>query len=91
VSTGEVPYAFESARVVGSEQVSVAAGSFDAMRVELDGRVSNVLLGGSAVIRGYTSFRQTVWYAPKVKRVVKLVMETPRFATAYELESYSVR
>lgn len=90
-ATGEIPYFFEGARVSGQERISVPAGTFDAVRVELDGRVSNILTGGSAVIRGYTNFKQTVWYAPQVKRFVKLVSQGPNHVTAYELESYSLR
>jgi serine protease Do len=87
----EVPYSLDKARVVGSERITVAAGTFDAIRVEFEGRISNVLLGGSAVMRGYASFKQTVWYAPQVKRIVKLLAEGTSYATAYELESYSLR
>jgi hypothetical protein len=61
------------------------------MRVELNGRISNAAMGGSAIVRGYARFRQTVWYAPQVKRVVKSVATGPNFTTQYELESYSLR
>jgi serine protease Do len=88
---GEVPYSFESARVVGPERVVVAAGSFEAVRIELGGKVSNIILGGSAVMRGYSSFKQTVWYAPQAKRIVKLLAEGPGYTTGYELESYALR
>lgn len=90
-TTGEIPYFFEAARVSGQERVTVAAGTFDAIRVELDGKISNILAGGSAVIRGYSPFKQTVWYAPQVKRFIKLVASGPNFSTAYELETYSLR
>ena len=87
----EVPYTFESGRVHGNEQVVVPAGTFDAIRVELTGQVSNLLYGGSQTARGYVHFRQTVWYAPKVKRIVKTLMQFPSQTTVYELESYSLR
>jgi hypothetical protein len=90
-AAGDVPYTFDSARVVGQERINLAAGSVDALRVELGGRYSNAMMGGSAVFRGYTSFKQTVWYAPQLKRAVKILAEGPGFATAYELESYSLR
>lgn len=90
-TNSEIPYTFEGARVVGTERITVAAGSFDSVRVDLDGKISNVLLTGSAVMRGYASFKQTVWYAPEVKRIVKLAAQGPGFSTAYELESYSLR
>ncbi len=88
---GEVAYSFERGRVTGQERVTVAAGNFDAVRIELDGRVSNIMIGGSAVMRGYSSFKQTVWYAPEVKRIVKVLSQGPRYTTAYELESYALR
>ncbi len=88
---GEVAYSFERGRVTGQERVTVAAGSFDALRIELDGRVSNIMIGGSAVMRGYSSFKQTVWYAPEVKRIIKVLSQGPRYTTAYELESYALR
>jgi len=90
-ASGDVPYGIDGGRVIGPERVSVAAGNFDTLRVELSGRVSNMALGGSAVVRGYAIFKQTVWYAPQVKRVVKSFAEGPGFATLYELESYSLR
>jgi len=90
-ASGDVPYGIDNAHVVGPEQVTVAADTFDSLRVELSGRVSNMALGGSAIVRGYAIFKQTVWYAPQVKRVVKSFAEGPGFATLYELESYSLR
>jgi hypothetical protein len=89
--SGDLPYRFDGGRVIGSEQVTVPAGTFDAVRVELNGRVSNLAMGGSAIVRGYARFRQTVWYAPQVKRVVKSLANGPNFTTQYELESYSLR
>jgi hypothetical protein len=91
IVSGDLPYRLDGGRVIGSEQVTVAAGTFDAMRVELNGRISNAAMGGSAIVRGYARFRQTVWYAPQVKRVVKSVATGPNFTTQYELESYSLR
>jgi hypothetical protein len=90
-AAGDIPYSFDNARVVGQERVTVAAGTFEALKLELDGRVSNSIIGGGTVGRGYTRFKQTVWYAPEVKRVVKVLAEGGGFANAYELESYSLR
>jgi serine protease Do len=89
--SGDLPYRLDGGRVIGSEQVTVAAGTFEAVRVDLNGRISNAALGGSAIVRGYARFRHTVWYAPQVKRVVKSVATGPSFTTQYELESYSLR
>jgi hypothetical protein len=71
--------------------VIVAAGTFDTVRVDLNGRISNMAMGGSNIARGYARFRQTVWYAPQVKRVVKSVATGPNFTIQYELESYTLR
>ena len=89
--SGDLPYRLDGGRVIGLEQVTVAAGTFDTVRVDLNGRISNAALGGSAIVRGYARFRQTVWYAPQVKRVVKSVATGPSFTTQYELESYALR
>ena len=89
--SGDLPYRLDGGRVIGTEQVTVAAGTFEAVRVDLNGRISNAALGGSAIVRGYARFRQSVWYAPQVKRVVKSVATGPSFTTQYELESYSLR
>jgi hypothetical protein len=89
--SGDVPYRIDYGRVIGPERVTVAAGTFDAVRVELRGRVSNLALGGSALVRGYARVDQTVWYAPLVKRVVKTFVKGPNSTTQYELESYSLR
>lgn len=60
-------------KVVGVESVTVPAGTFDAMKIELEtfwvykgafGRVGGGLTTGS--------FNQTIWYAPKAKRFVKM-------------------
>jgi len=89
--SGDLPYRLDGGRVIGLEQVAVPAGTFDALRVELNGRISNLAIGGSGIVRGYARFRQTVWYAPQAKRVVKSVANGPNFTTQYELESYSLR
>jgi hypothetical protein len=49
------------------------------------------MLSGSQTARGLVAFRQTVWYAPQVKRAVMTVMELPNQTVAYELESYALR
>jgi hypothetical protein len=96
------PYSFHSAHVVGMERVQVPAGTFEAMRVDLEGRVSRRHLNARSGHDERTvarrprnafrdaAFRQSVWYAPQVKRIVRLLMEADGFAVAYELESYSL-
>ena len=77
-------------RVVGKESVTVPAGSFDAIKVEAEGR-------------GYTLFKQvlvhsiiTIWYAPDVKRFVKYKAlsfegQLPQELNTFELVDYHVQ
>jgi hypothetical protein len=77
-------------RVVGKESVTVPAGSFEAVKVEAEGR-------------GYTLFKQilvhsiiTIWYAPKAKRFVKYTAlsfegQLPQELNTFELVDYKVQ
>jgi hypothetical protein len=77
-------------RVVGKESVTVPAGSFDAVKIEAEGR-------------GYTLFKQiqvhsiiTIWYAPEVKRFVKYTAlsfegQLPTELNTFELMDYRVK
>ena len=58
-----------TARVVGWEEVTVPAGKFRALKVELDGSFQRLdtSIAGSA--------RNVIWYAPEVKRWVKQTYE----------------
>jgi uncharacterized caspase-like protein len=51
------------AKVAGAEKVTVAAGTFDALRIEID----QVVLGP----RWSAARKATYWFSPQVKRVVK--------------------
>jgi hypothetical protein len=92
---GEPLYRVRQARVAGVERVQVPAGSFEAIRVDVEGSVSARHLypgWGKRYRRGQeTSFQQTVWYAPRAKRIVRLLMQADGVKTAYELESYALR
>jgi len=57
-----------SARVLGTERVRTAAGTFDAVKVEVN------LTAGSASFS--TQRRATFWYAESAKRLVKSTMRT---------------
>jgi hypothetical protein len=87
-----------SARVVGTETVQVPAGTFNAVRIVVDqswrpgpsasqfGQHQMATLNGGRTI--------TVWYAPEVKRAVKIssrhgVGETPPVDTHFDLELVS--
>jgi hypothetical protein len=64
-----------TARAVGSESVSVPAGTFNALRVEILG--TRLFLGGqmdpaAAAVRLYA----TAWLAPAVKRTVRFTFQT---------------
>lgn len=56
-------------RVVGWEDVSVAAGRFHALKIEARGGYERLDRDGSSRVRA------DVWYAPQVKRWVKYVYE----------------
>jgi hypothetical protein len=58
-----------STRVYDWEQVTVPAGTFRALRIEASGRRSGNF-SSRATVTG--RFRVVVWYAPDVKRYVKL-------------------
>jgi hypothetical protein len=85
---GDTPFDIEQARVVGPERIRVAAGSFDAIRVDLEGKREREAYRRERFRD--RSFRQSVWYAPQVKRIVRSLMEVDGRATAYELESYAL-
>jgi hypothetical protein len=62
-------------KVIGPEQISVPAGKFNAVKVELYGnRTADVsrAQAGSIAVRS----KHVIWYAPEVKRVVKQTRNT---------------
>lgn len=69
-------------RFVGTEMVGVPAGTFEAKKLLIEGtqfaRTSHV----AALSR---KFRMTVWYAPAVKRFVKLSISAPEVGMASSL------
>ena len=79
-------------RIVTTERVSVPAGEFDAVRVELKAtRPINGIRSQFA-----TRMTQVIWYSSKVKRVVKYTVLTeipisgPNDRDLYELASYTL-
>jgi len=89
--TGEPAYMLTNGRVLGAERLTVAAGSFDAIKARFDGQVSNAWLTNIVMFRGFRPISVTVWYVPDVKRAAKVVLETDQSVEAYELESYKLR
>lgn len=73
-----------STTVVGWEMVEVPAGKFQAIKLEVDTMVQP--LDGS---RAYPR-QVTFWYAPDVRRWVKLLVFTPRVNSNEELLSYKL-
>lgn len=73
-----------SVKVVGWESVEVPAGKFRAVKLELDSMVKP--LDGSRAFPRQLS----VWYAPEVRRWVKLQGETPRNKFSEELLDYKL-
>jgi hypothetical protein len=84
----EVGAAYPGARAQGwsydglrqaDEQVTVPSGTYKAVRVEINGRSGTAgapTLRGGAVARYVARFQYTLWYAPEVKRYVKIHQET---------------
>jgi S1-C subfamily serine protease len=62
------------------EQVSVPAGSYKAIRIEISGNGPGnewrTMVGMFTRNRSVTRFAYTLWYAPEVKRYVKIHLET---------------
>lgn len=69
-------YAFRiRTKLVGQEKISVPAGTFDAMRIEITGQ--NVVLAPATIqwsLRAVTtvSFDHVVWFVPEIRRVVRV-------------------
>lgn len=82
-----------TARAVGTERVSVPAGTFDAMRIEILGTrlfISGQMDPNSDAVRLYA----TAWLAPAVKRTVRFSFQTQAAALNllsrdhFELQSF---
>lgn len=77
LAKGNNGWRYDGVRQAG-EQVTVPAGSYKSIRVELNGRTSNA--ESVSVFRQYARpvgrFQYTLWYAPEVKRYVKLRQES---------------
>lgn len=56
-------------KFVGQEKISVPAGSFDALRVEIAGQRLGALAPGQ--VSTVNLFTHVVWFAPEIRRVVK--------------------
>ena len=85
---------YSQGRVIGSESVSVPAGTFAALRVELN---SNRNASASSAAQGTPArIRYVIWYSPDAKRTVKHVRtvfrtDGTRIAEdTYELVKYVV-
>ena len=81
-------------RVVGREQVTVPAGTFDTFKIEVSGRYRQKRADGRG---GSGFFKNVYWYAPDVKREVFREHETSKWDGVIEsrgrfaLFDYSVR
>lgn len=87
-----------NARVVGEEQITVAAGTFTAIKVVVDQSwrpgPSASALGQHGMATANGGRTLTIWYAPEVKRAVKFssrhgVGDTPPVETHFDLELVS--
>lgn len=83
-------------RVRGSESVTVPAGTFDTVKVELDSTRAPIESAGGRS-REPVRVILTIWYAPEVKRIAKMlrVVLTPEGShldeDTYELVKYRVQ
>lgn len=72
------------AKVSGWERISLPAGTFDSLRIEI--RISSERVKGPA-----TAHDEVCWYAPEVKRFVKCSFSEHLKASDFELVRYQVK
>lgn len=87
-----------SGRIVRRESIKVAAGTFDAVRVEVDHSWRPVTISGPQGTNSFGSRKLTVWYAAAAKRAVKfssraVAGDFPPIDTDFDLElvSYQIQ
>jgi hypothetical protein len=86
---------YSEGRVIGWDSVSVPAGSFKALRVELNS--SRSVSAGSAAQAAPARIRYVLWYSPDAKRTVKHIRTvqtadgTKLAEDTYELVKYAVQ
>jgi hypothetical protein len=87
-ATGDVSY---SANAVGTESVTTAAGTFDALKVEAQQNFNVTAdLSGVSVPVAFTG-TATTWYAPGVGMVKSVITEDLMGSTTtVELQSYTI-
>ncbi|MBN8475115.1 caspase family protein [Sulfuritalea sp.] len=68
------------ARLVGSEKVSVPAGTFDAVRIEVTGENVGTQVQWSLRSTVVASISHMLWFAPAVKRIVKAQYRSKNFS-----------
>ncbi len=80
IITGEAPF---TARIAGTETITVPAGTFETRKLVIEGtQVMRAAYGNPS-----RSFTVTVWYAPAVKRYVKLFFFAPHAAFPAEQDT----
>jgi hypothetical protein len=87
---------YSRGRIVGAESVTVPAGTFKALKFEIN---SNRAATGSSAMRINEPVRvlHVIWYAPEVKRTVRMVrlVYTPSGShldeDTYELVRYRIQ
>src|SRR5439155_13847392 len=86
---------YSQGRVIGWESVSVPAGSFKALRVEVDS--TRNATANSAAQAAPAHIRYVIWYSPDAKRTIKHVRTAFRTdgtrvaEDTYELVKYAVQ
>ncbi len=85
------------AKFIGQEKISVAAGSFDVLRWEIVGRPATQQSGQAAGHMAVGYVTHTFWFAPEVRRIVKIehrtanVSQRPLDNDTLELVSFTLR
>lgn len=86
-------FGVRSGRYVGTEQVTVPAGRFEAVRIELSATYDDNSAAGGAQRSYHGPLTMNVWYALQAKRMVKMTAQSlsGTYDVAVELESYRLQ
>ena len=77
-------------REYGEERVSVGAGAFDAVRLEINAERKSTFMSGSPIASAVHKFRIRAWYAKEIGRVVKLAYVSMGAVSGTVFENYEM-
>lgn len=86
-------FAIRSARHVGTEEITVPAGRFEAIRLEFFGTYDDTNNAAMALRSPPGPLTVNVWYAAQAKRLIKMTAQNRRrtYEMTVELESYRLQ